>query len=281
MKKWNLLLVVFVLVMLCGCGNAAAKNPEPAQPIGKMQTEDIAVVLPASEPEPDIAPPPEEEVITEEPEAEEDPSSPNYVYHPSKYDISYHEFDDGYWIATIDNPGVSKVYLTDQFGLPRQDYFWIDDETFDCIGYLFACGVMHIEMTNDYFHAYFSPAGAEDATHQPTVSIACDDYYTSDDPKVTTVYCDAYKIGAYTKTLKTTDEKSALLSEKHVFLYDQTKYPAQGYKMNTYYIDILPIFVNAALSIDEGSTACPLDGYEVPHVFTIFGEGITACAESE
>ncbi|MBQ3409998.1 hypothetical protein IJG66_01405 [Candidatus Saccharibacteria bacterium] len=260
MRKGNLLPVILVLgaIMLSGCGdNATAKTAKDTAPaVREERTEPVVTALPPEEvPQEDTR----EDAASPSEEAE-DPSSPDYFYQPGSYDIE--QLGETIFIT---NPHTGKIYQKDQFRLPRQDYFWIDSNTFDCIGYAFACGAEQVMFSPTSFIISFGgikPASQEafsSADNRPYIRIEFSKGQNLEYRNSLEVNDISYSAGtdsAYQTPPPGTESSIC-------YLYDQEQYQPMDYPVYTYYIGALPNLIAHIVNGETGN--CPLDGYSIPH----------------
>lgn len=271
MKKEMLcvsLVMSLLAVTLTGCNSEASSSkpaPEQKSAINFTPDDSAVEIAEANTPEPEepeeaIAEEVEEVEETAEPEeAAEDPTAPGYTYTPSN---DYSVIPTGY-VTYITNLGPTGNYLKDEFGLPRQEYFWIDNETFDCIGYLFACGAKQIELAQTAMKVHFGGvaptaqgAAIEVNKIRPDILIEYEGY-----DRITV---DTIQYHLVIDSMYPDHAPSDLGSE--VYLYSSAPdYPPQHSPIHSYYVSTLPRLIDCALNHKDYS--CPLDGTGIVHWF--------------
>ncbi len=274
-----LLMLVLTICFIGGCGKKKTGSDDSKDDTSEEIAETKEAGLQDGNPEEEDIEQPIMEENAETGNEAIDFTSPDYVYVPS---YNCENIGDEWPLENIiiDRPAdmEDKPYRKDEFGLPMQEYFWINDNTFDTVGYYFACGASYVsimgrnqEGTGNLINAYFDRQSNKgvvfdfSGTSRPDWNAEVFMYYGNREASEDTPPNGGLDTGWF--SYQYTDELAQIKSRETnelVYAYDQNMFPPQKLMIDKYYISILPMYINAALN-SEAEGDCLLDGYGILH----------------
>lgn len=300
MKKGIVIILIaaFVASMLTACGKSAKATASPAEsatdeptvvvthpvvadeeltiPIGKDEEEyDPEAGKPALEDPNSLPAPPAEESTTDiSVESESIVTNIDELRHeyPDMVFYTYEDYVGTDWQGTnwqdinIVGPGPVGHIAKDEYGLPVQDEFWLNDGSFDGVGYLLCCGAKHVGISTGFIQAYFG--GIHTTTYGTTDEFPLLTISSENNSTTSTIAFFNFEISVSSGT------GNGITS-----FYDTNKYPPQNYPIDTTAIQQLRGLLYSYKNCDLYATNCPLDGMNIPHHTTSRDGNTFICKE--